>query len=169
MLEIAAAVTGGSQAAAPWRSSFIDESHRDRCCPHSKATLALLAAKTTDQSRPDQPQPRVPRLQASHNEVGRGDPNCVRILQRLRVGAPTQDWISAGGFVRGESNLSWLSHVWYRRNVSGAGYAEPFATSRPGGNARRPDPSPNSAAAFVGTFEQKTVYMTIELCLSINS
>jgi hypothetical protein len=30
-------------------------------------------------------------------------------------------------------------------------------------------PVPNCAVAFVGTFEQKTIYMAIELCLSINS
>src|ERR1700677_366021 len=111
MLEITAAVVGGSQADASWRSSFIDEPHRDRCCPHSKAKLALLAAKTTDQSRLGQPRPGAPRLRASHNEVGRGGPNCVRIPRRLRVGVPTRDWTSAGGFVPGESNLSWLSHL----------------------------------------------------------
>ena len=56
----------------------------------------------------------------------------------------------------------------------GAMSAAPVALSRlpPLGLEETRDdqiPVPNCAVAFVGTFEQKTIYMAIELCLSINS
>jgi hypothetical protein len=121
--------------------------------------------------------------------------NCVRVnpsqeprdceprITRWAVAVPTA-YASCGDFeLARQLKIGYLqaascqaNQICHGSHMSGIGAmsAAPVALSRlpPLGLEETRDdqiPVPNCAVAFVGTFEQKTIYMAIELCLSINS